>query len=111
MDVGERIRFYRKQKGLTQAQLADLSGIHPVSIRKYEVGMMRPGAEQICKISDTLGINAFLLHADQYSCLKLDSIENLEDSIQYLMDIGALTKQGGVIRLNPILEDFLVNKR
>lgn len=38
MDIGERIKFCRKHRGMTQDRLAEETGIHPVSIRKYETG-------------------------------------------------------------------------
>ena len=36
MTIGEKIKYCRKQIGITQDKLAELTGIHPVSIRKYE---------------------------------------------------------------------------
>ena len=36
MTIGEKIKYFRSRIGITQAKLAELSGIHPVSIRKYE---------------------------------------------------------------------------
>ena len=38
--IGERIRFYRKSKGLTQKQLADLSGISKNHISAIESGWL-----------------------------------------------------------------------
>lgn len=38
--IGERIRFYRKAKGLTQEQLADLSGISKNHISSIESGWL-----------------------------------------------------------------------
>lgn len=111
MDIGEKIKFYRMLKGITQQKLAELSGIHPVTIRKYEAGMMKPKPEQIQKMADALEINTFLLQENQHPPLKFDSLENLEDSIRYLLGIGVLVKKGEAITLNPVLEYFLVNKR
>ena len=111
MDTGEKIKLYRKLKGMTQHQLAEQSGIHPVSIRKYEAGMMRPKTEQIQKLADAMGINTFLLQGRQPAPLKYDSLGNLEDSILYLLDLGVLIKKGETVVLNPVLEDFLVNER
>ena len=59
--VGDKIKEYRKKRGITQAKLAELTGIHPVSIRKYEAGMMEPRFPQLQRIADALEINAFLL--------------------------------------------------
>ena len=51
MDIGERIKFCRKHRGMTQDRLAEETGIHPVSIRKYETGKMVPKPEQIERIA------------------------------------------------------------
>ncbi len=61
MTIGEKIRYFRTRIGITQAKLAELSGIHPVSIRKYETNKMTPQAEQIDKISEALGISSFAI--------------------------------------------------
>ena len=57
MNIGERIRTIRKNKGITQLRLAELAGIHPVSIRKYETGKMQPQIFQIEKIAKALKVS------------------------------------------------------
>lgn len=61
MTIGEKIKYFRTRIGITQAKLAELSGIHPVSIRKYETNKMTPQAEQIDKISEALGVSSFAI--------------------------------------------------
>lgn len=61
MTIGEKIKAYRKSQNMTAAELAEKSGIHPVSIRKYETGAMIPKPEQIKKIADALNISYMTL--------------------------------------------------
>ena len=61
MTIGEKIKYFRKRIGITQAKLAELSGIHPVSIRKYEINKMVPQTQQIEKIAKALGISSFAI--------------------------------------------------
>lgn len=61
MTIGEKIKYFRKRIGITQAKLAELSGIHPVSIRKYEINKMVPQAAQIDRLAEALGISSFAL--------------------------------------------------
>lgn len=61
MTIGEKIRYFRSRIGITQAKLAELSGIHPVSIRKYETNKMIPQAQQIDKIAEALGLSSFAI--------------------------------------------------
>ena len=62
MTLGEKIKFHRTMKGLTQKQLGDMTGIHEVSIRKYESNKIAPKKEQLEKISHCLGVpfNTFI---------------------------------------------------
>lgn len=62
MTLGEKIKFHRTMKGLTQKQLGDMTGIHEVSIRKYESNKIAPKKAQLEKISQCLGVpfNTFI---------------------------------------------------
>ena len=57
MTIGEKIKYFRIRKGITQARLAELSGIHPVSIRKYETNRMIPGVELLSRIAKALNVS------------------------------------------------------
>ena len=61
MTIGEKIKYFRSRIGITQAKLAELSGIHPVSIRKYETNKMIPQAQQIDRLAEALGVSSFAL--------------------------------------------------
>ena len=73
LTIGEKIKYFRKQRGITQAQLADLSGIHPVSIRKYETNKMQPQTAQIERIAAALGVNASAIDGMNSANIRLDS--------------------------------------
>ena len=62
MTLGEKIKNHRKYRGLTQKQLGDLTGIHEVAIRKYELDKVKPRPEQLERIAAALGtpLNTFL---------------------------------------------------
>ncbi|UKI35621.1 MAG: helix-turn-helix domain-containing protein [Clostridiales bacterium] len=57
----KKIKYFRTHIGITQAKLAELSGIHPVSIRKYETNKMVPQSPQIDRIAEALGISSFAI--------------------------------------------------
>lgn len=56
MDIGKRIKQERKNKKLTQEELADIIGVSGISIRKYESEDRKPSLEILLKISDVLDI-------------------------------------------------------
>ena len=57
MDVAEKIRYFRQQKGLSQEQLGKSAGIHENTIRKYELGIRKPKLDQLKKIAGGLGVS------------------------------------------------------
>ena len=56
MDIGLMIREKRKASGLTQARLAELSGVAVITIQQYERGKRQPRLEQLRKIANALGV-------------------------------------------------------
>ncbi|MDR2162866.1 MAG: helix-turn-helix domain-containing protein [Clostridiales Family XIII bacterium] len=59
--IGQRIKFFREQRGLTQKQLGNGAGLLEASIRKYEIGQRNPKPDQIKKIADALGVTVYAL--------------------------------------------------
>ena len=57
MTTGNKIKFYRTMRGISQETLADLSGIGVSTIKKYELDIRNPKPDQILKISNALGIS------------------------------------------------------
>jgi len=55
-EIGARIRFVRKQKGLTQMQLAERVGVSFQQIQKYEKGRDRIFVERLQQIAQALDV-------------------------------------------------------
>ena len=49
------LQMIRKQKGISQTRLAQLSGVHRVSIVRYEEGSTTPYARNALKLAGALG--------------------------------------------------------
>lgn len=73
--VGQRIRNYRNQLGLSQEKLAELSGCHPTYIGQVERGEKNATLESIEKISSALNVPLSKLFE------KLDSIGETDRNI------------------------------
>lgn len=56
MTLGDRVRTYRKAKGLTQEALAKAIGVSKTTITGYELGYREPDVEKIKLLSDALGV-------------------------------------------------------
>ena len=50
-ELGKRIAFYRKQKGLTQAYLSDLAEMEESAVRRIELGKTNPTFKTLLRIS------------------------------------------------------------
>ena len=57
MTTGEKIKYFRNIRGISQDMLGQLSGINPATIKKYEYGIRNPKPDQLLKIANALGIS------------------------------------------------------
>jgi transcriptional regulator with XRE-family HTH domain len=57
----EKIKIFRKRRGLTQEQLAEMVGLTRSVISKYESGMVSPNYVMLNKIAGALGVPISLL--------------------------------------------------
>lgn len=74
MTIGEKIKHLRTKRGLTQKQLAEMSGIAVISLQQYESNRRTPKTEQIIKIS-----NAFEVPIDFFLVDFEDKLYNKEN--------------------------------
>jgi transcriptional regulator with XRE-family HTH domain len=108
-NLGDRIKDLRKQKNLSQSELADKVGISYAQIGRYETKGAQPPAETLKKIADALGVSPdYLIYgtADEKAKTKLSdadlinqfkAIENMDEEdknvIKKLIDAFITKKQ------------------
>lgn len=61
MKIGEKIRKFRTEKGLSQKELAKMTGLSEPAIRNYELGNRTPPDKQLAAIAGALGISQFAI--------------------------------------------------
>jgi transcriptional regulator with XRE-family HTH domain len=59
--LGENVRKYRKEAGLSQEQLAERADLHWTYISGIERGIRNPAAKNIQRIAEGLNVKAFEL--------------------------------------------------
>lgn len=74
--LGERIRFYRQQAGLTQKELANLCEISESAIRNYELGNRVPDFLTLHEIAGKLRVN--------YAAISGEKVTEMEGALQAL---------------------------
>ena len=62
MITGEKIKYFRNMRGISQETLGQLSGINSATIKKYEYGIRNPKPDQLLKIANENNVN-FLFEA------------------------------------------------
>ncbi len=92
MTFGEKLKYLRKQKGVTQTKLAELTGIHQVSIAKYEKDKMVPQPEQLEKITEALNVSRNIFVDD--GSFKLETRGDLMGLLIALCKSGVLIISG-----------------
>ena len=119
MNTSEKIKYCRKQLGITQDKLAELTGIHPVSIRKYETNKMQPQPAQLERIAAALGVSYNALNGADHAGLRLETIGDLMVVLMVLTNSGVLkiTGERGAdhmlkedtvsVCFNPVLSSYL----
>ena len=56
--IGETIRALRKKRGYSQDELAELASLNRVTVAKYELGRVEPGAQALMRIAEALDVSA-----------------------------------------------------
>ena len=98
MDVGKNIELYRKDKGLTQQQLSELSGIPAISIGRYERGERNPDIKTIEKIANTLDIDLYeLLNEKRLTLGKKIKLHRIKRNITHQQLADAIGKSKSLI--------------
>ena len=94
MTISEKLKYCRKQIGITQDKLAELTGIHPVSVRKYETNKMQPQPPQLEKIAAALGVSYNALNGSDTAGLRLETVGDLMGVLMVLCNSGILRITG-----------------
>ena len=84
LTMGDRIREARKQKGLTQEQLAESINVSVESISHIECGSRLPSMQVFIKLIEVLNVSADYLLRDYISTGKLFGDNALGSKIEKL---------------------------
>lgn len=89
MSVGQRIKIYRKEKNLTQGQLAELIGVSTQAISKWETGAGMPDISQIVPLARVLEISTdkLLGHTDEAFDKEAAEIRSQSGGINFISDL------------------------
>lgn len=109
MSVGLNIRTYRKEKKLTQKQLADKIGVSEITIRRYEKNINTPTVIILNKIAEALEVSRDEL-LTSYDTVKYElekSLLNGSSDITKLVSQFEILSKEESVRMFRILIDIL----
>ena len=90
MTVGEKIRWIRKKKQLTQKELGEKCGINQANIRKYESGRQSPKLDTLQRIADGLQVPVEVLIPSDYEFMQnVAGIQAEIDRVQRIHDVNS----------------------
>ena len=75
--IGQRVRNYRIEKGLSQEKLAELSGCHPTYIGQVERGEKNATLESIEKIASAMNVSLAQRNVTSWSQQKVNPSKNI----------------------------------
>lgn len=120
MTFSERLKKIREQKGLTQEQLAQRSGISRRMIQKYESGIARPrfdASEKIASalempVSELLGEGGTLVAqaAEKYGSRGAKQADELMSEITGLFAGGEMAEEDMDVMMRAITEAYWIAK-
>ena len=120
MKFNERLKKYREEKGLTQAQLSELAGITTRQIQNYEGGKARPRLDAAEKIAKALNIttdellgNADMLvaqAAEKYGARGAKQAQQLTDELTGLFTGGDFAEEDMELMMKAIQDAYWIAK-
>jgi transcriptional regulator with XRE-family HTH domain len=85
IEFSDRLAALRRQRGLTQVQLAARVGIHPSQLHRYEAGTAQPTLEVIRGLCLALSVSAdSLIFSDDSRTLVEDRLRSALEQAVYL---------------------------
>jgi transcriptional regulator with XRE-family HTH domain len=108
MKLGDKITMLRKQKSISQSELADICKISRDAISKYERNEIIPSVEYAKRIADELGVSIDFLVSGE---AKEDALN--KEAVKRIKDIQALPQdeQSKVLSvIDALVRDFKTRK-
>ena len=81
MKVGNKIKEYRELNKMTQKDIAEILGVEPATISKYEAGTIEPSIESLKRLAETFNITVDELIKDEekFDVSKINVLEVLRE--------------------------------
>ena len=81
MKIGNKIKAYRELNKMTQKDIAEILGVEPATISKYEAGTIEPNIESLKRLAETFNVTVDELIKDEekFDVSKINVLEVLRE--------------------------------
>ena len=81
MKVGNKIKEYRELNKMTQKDIAEILGVEPATISKYEAGTIEPNIESLKRLAETFNITVdeLIKYEGKFDVSKINLLEVLRE--------------------------------
>jgi transcriptional regulator with XRE-family HTH domain len=59
--LGDRLRHWREKRGLTQAEVGKLTGLHRNTVARFERGILNPSVQTLARLARALEVSSDVL--------------------------------------------------
>lgn len=93
MNFSEKLRLLRKNKGITQEQLAEKLGVSRIAVAKWEAGQTYPDIMNLIGISDMMNVTVDYLVKEQECSINPVAVEynDINEIIRFRLDANVNT--------------------
>jgi transcriptional regulator with XRE-family HTH domain len=107
----ERMRQLRRQKNMSQLELATAVGVHFTQIGRYERGESQPSAEVFARIATTLGVSTdYLIEGTSHEGATAKARFEDRELLAQFQEVERLPEQDKAVIKN-LLDAFLVRRK
>ena len=109
---GNFICMLRENKGLTQHDVANMLGLTPAAVSKWENGSSKPRVKVLFQLADILGVSAKELMAGRFLTeepIDAEAVKRINERYEYLVKIDSYASTDVKLRrLISSMIDFLI---
>ena len=98
--IGNRIQKHRKEKGLTQEELASQLDVSSQAVSKWETDVSCPDISLLPRLSGVLGITTDVLLTGRNATVQYIPVEQQKSLDELTLRVKVLSAQGDKIRVN-----------
>lgn len=109
MTLGEKIKYVRKKRKLSQSELADAANIYQKNISRYELGISIPSALVLKKIAQVLEVSTDFLLSEETREGSIED-EELKEKFMELQHVAGKNKEMAILFLDLLIRDYKTKK-